>query len=107
MIGTKFYKPLDTEGKCDEYNIAVDWCNSTQKGTIKDMGEYYEVVEIPAPTQEELNAIEIERLKSELASTDYKCLKYVDGALSDEEYAETKAYRAELRAKINELQRTE
>lgn len=49
---------------------------------------------------------EIERLKAELASTDYKCLKYVDGALSDEEYAEVRAYRAELRAKINEL-RTE
>lgn len=50
---------------------------------------------------------EIERLKSELASTDYKCLKYVDGALSESEYAETKAYRAELRQRINELQRTE
>ena len=107
MIGKKYYKPIETEEECAEYNVAVDWCNSTQKGTIKDMGEYYEVVELPKPTQEEINAMEVERLKSELASTDYKCLKYVDGALSDEEYAEVKAYRAELRAKINELQRTE
>lgn len=106
MIGTKYYKPIETEEKCAEYNVAVDWCNSTQKGIIEDKGEYYEVVEIPAPTQEELNAMEVERLKSELASTDYKCLKYVDGALTEEEYAEVKKYRADLRAKINEL-RTE
>ena len=59
------------------------------------------------PTQEEINAREIERLKAELSATDYKCLKYVDGALSESEYAEVKAYRAELRQRINELQRTE
>lgn len=50
---------------------------------------------------------EIWKLKQKLADTDYKCLKYVDGALTDEEYAEVKAYRAELRQRINELQRTE
>lgn len=104
MIGTKFYKPLETQEKLDEYSAAAEWCNSTQKATIEDKGEYYEVVEIPAPTQEELNAVEIERLKAELSATDYKCLKYVDGALTDEEYAEVKAYRAELRAKINKLE---
>lgn len=50
---------------------------------------------------------EIERLKAELSATDYKCLKWMEGALTDDEYAETKAYRAELRQRINELQRTE
>lgn len=59
------------------------------------------------PTQEELNAEEVVRLKGELASTDYKCLKYVDGALTEQEYAEVKAYRASLRARINELERAE
>lgn len=101
MIGTKFYKE---NYDLDEYAAAAEWCNTTQQATIEDMGEYYEVVEIPAPTQEELNAMEIERLKAELSATDYKCLKYVDGALTDEEYAEVKAYRAELRARINELE---
>ena len=47
---------------------------------------------------------EIWKLKQKLADTDYKCLKYVDGALSESEYAETKAYRAELREQINELE---
>ena len=104
MIGTKFYKPLETQEQLDEYSAAAEWCNSTQQATIEDKGEYYEVVEIPAPTQEELNAAEVERLKAELAATDYKCLKYVDGALSEAEYAEVKEYRAGLRARINELE---
>lgn len=104
MIGTKFYKPLETQEQLDAYSQAAEWCN-TNNATIEDKGEYYEVVEIPPPTQEELNAVEIERLKGELASTDYKCLKYVDGALTDEEYAEVKAYRASLRKQINELEK--
>ena len=102
MLGKKINKPLETQEQLDEYSKTAEWC-SENHATIEDKGEYYEVVEIPAPTQEELNAMEIERLKSELASTDYKCLKYVDGALSESEYAETKAYRAELRQRINEL----
>jgi len=104
MIGTKFHKPLETPEQLCEYRDAADWCNKTQQGTIEDKGEYYEVIEIPVPTQEELKIAEIARLKSKLSATDYKCLKYVDGALTEEEYAEVKTYRAELRAKINELE---
>lgn len=101
MIGTKFYKG---DYNADDYSQAADWCNEND-ATIVDQGDYYEVVEVPAPTQEELNAIEIERLKGELAATDYKCLKYIDGALTEEEYAEVRAYRSELRARINELEK--
>ena len=100
MIGTKFYKE---NLNLNEYSSCAEWCNSNN-ATIEDKGDYYEVVEIPAPTQEEINTREVERLKSELASTDYKCLKYVDGAISESEYAEIRAYRAELRRKINELE---
>ena len=56
------------------------------------------------PTQKEINETKIARLKSELSATDYKTLKYVDGALSESEYAEVRAYRAELRRQINELE---
>ena len=48
---------------------------------------------------------QIEILKKKLADTDYKCLKYVDGALTEEEYTEVKAYRAELRKQINVLEK--
>lgn len=47
---------------------------------------------------------EITALKMLLSGTDYKCLKYAEGALAEEEYAETKQQRAEWRRKINELE---
>ena len=71
-------------------------------------GKYIEM------TQEEIEALqnvprdiqaEIEVLKQELSETDYKCLKYVDGALSEEEYATVREYRQSLRDKINELEK--
>ena len=43
-------------------------------------------------------------LESELAETDYLCLKYTDGALSEEEYEPIRRQRAEYRAEINALQ---
>lgn len=104
MLGKKINKPLETQEALDEYSKTAEWCNNNN-ATIEDKGEYYEVVEISKPTQEELNAAEIERLKAELAATDYKCLKYVDGALTDAEYAEVKAYRQALRDKINSLEK--
>lgn len=102
MLGTKFNKPLETQEQLDAYSSAAEWCNANS-AHIEDKGEYYEVVENAKPTQEELNTAEIARLKMELAATDYKCLKYVDGALTEEEYAEVRAYRQELRREINEL----
>lgn len=43
-------------------------------------------------------------LKSELVETDYLCLKFTDGALSEEEYAPIRRQRAAYRAEINALQ---
>ena len=60
------------------------------------------------PTAKELANAEkknqIEGLKAELAKTDYKCLKFVDGALTEEEYAEVRTYRQSLRDQINQLE---
>lgn len=47
---------------------------------------------------------EIAALKSLLRDTDYQALKYAEGALTEAEYAETKAKRAVWRARINELE---
>ena len=59
MIGTKFYTDnYDLE----EYAKAAEWCNSNN-ATIEDKGEYYEVVEIPAPSLEEVKAQKISELK--------------------------------------------
>ena len=62
MIGNKFYKPLETQEQLDSYSQAAEWCN-TNNATIEDKGEYYEVVEIPAPSLEEVKAQKISELK--------------------------------------------
>lgn len=52
----------------------------------------------PTPAQR------IEELKSELAATDYKAIKYAEGWLTEEEYAPIKADRQAIRDEINALE---
>lgn len=52
---------------------------------------------------EQINS-EITALKQLLTNSDYKALKYSEGLISDIEYAETKLYRENLRAQINQLE---
>ena len=47
---------------------------------------------------------EIAELKAKLDATDYQAIKYAEGILSDEEYAEMKAQRQAWRDRINELE---
>ena len=47
---------------------------------------------------------EIATLKGCLAQTDYKAIKYAEGWITEEEYAETKAQRQAWRDRINELE---
>ena len=47
---------------------------------------------------------EIAELKSKLDATDYQAIKYAEGFLTDEEYAEMKAQRQAWRDRINELE---
>lgn len=58
MIGTKFFKE-NFDGK--SYADAAKWCN-TNGATIEDKGEYYEVVEIPAQTFNELKTIKLTQI---------------------------------------------
>lgn len=48
--------------------------------------------------------MQILELKAQLQKTDYKAIKYSEGWLSDEEYAETKAERQRIREEINRLE---
>ena len=47
---------------------------------------------------------EIKMIKSYLAATDYKALKFSDGALTEEEYAPIRAQRQAWRDEINMLE---
>lgn len=87
-----------------EYSEVAEWCNQGGEYHIEDAGEYYHTVKNPEPSKSEVIQQEIAELKSQLDATDYKCLKYVDGALTDEEYAEVKEERQSLRDRINELE---
>lgn len=55
-------------------------------------------------SQKEILRREIADLKSKLAATDYQAIKYAEGVITAEEYAEMKAQRQAWRDKINELE---
>lgn len=61
MIGTRFYKPLID---LSAYSTAAKWCNENGKATIEDKGDYYEVVEIPGPTVDEVREQKINELNA-------------------------------------------
>lgn len=63
---------------------------------------------IAAPFNEEQKALykEISELKKYLRDTDYKAIKYSDGAYTEEEYAPIREQRAASRARINEIEQS-
>lgn len=48
---------------------------------------------------------QINALKEQLAETDYKALKFIDGEFTEEEYAPIRKERKNYRIKINELEK--
>lgn len=66
--------------------------------------EYEEICVYVLYTEEELAAREIAALKAKLSSTDYQAIKFAEGEMTAEEYAETKGKRATWRKKINKLE---
>lgn len=54
MLGKRFNKPVED---LEEYASTAEWCNNSgNRYTIEDKGDYFEVVEIPPPTPEEVKA---------------------------------------------------
>jgi len=84
------------------YSDLALWCNENNYCII-DQGNYYEVME-NTQTLNDLKVNKLLRIKEMIASTDYKCLKYVDGELTEEEYVETRALRATLRTAYNAIE---
>lgn len=65
--------------------------------TAKEIAEYEASIKLSTEEQ-------IEMLKQNLSDTDYKAIKYAEGLISDEEYAETKKLRQQWRKEINQLE---
>ena len=95
----------------------IEITEQERKQPLPDKYSYYAVVDGKftikrrTPTDEEVKADEaaainkeISELKKKLFDTDYKAIKYSEGWLTDEEYAEAKAQREEWRKRINELE---
>ena len=95
----------------------IEITEQERKQPLPDKYSYYAVVDGKftinrrTPTIEELHNDdiqdinrEINELKKKLFDTDYKAIKYAEGLLTDEEYAEAKAQREEWRKRINELE---
>lgn len=81
------------------------------KEPIEEHDEYEEIQVYIPYTEEELKQFEqnkildeIEEIKQQLAATDYKTLKYIDGCYTEEEYAEIKSFREMLREQIRALE---
>ena len=66
----------------------------------EDGNPYYTYVDAPEPPVRERLAAAM----AELAATDYYALKYVDGELSEGEYAAIRKRRARLRERVRELE---
>lgn len=64
--------------------------------------EFHIVVPYTAEQTEMYTSLKM--LKKMLEQTDYKALKYADGAYTEEEYAPIRQQRAEWRALINEIE---
>ena len=96
----------------------IEITEQERKQPLPDKYSYYAVVDGKftikrrTPTDEEAsrdksqaNNSEISELKRNLFDTDYKAIKYSEGWLTDEEYAEVKTQREEWRKRINELEK--
>ena len=76
MIGTKFYKPLETQEQLDSYSQAAEWCNNNN-AMIEDKGDYYEVVAIVV-TLDETKASKLAELKALRDAKETEPVQYID-----------------------------
>lgn len=96
----------------------IEITEQERKQPLPDKYSYYAVVDgkftikrraltVEEVSRDKTQAInkEINELKKKLFDTDYKAIKYSEGWLTDEEYAEVKAQREQWRKRINELEK--
>lgn len=92
----------------DEYAKRAHFCNQNGLQIVEieadEKGRRFQIQEMPAPTQEELNQREMQILKQQLINMDYKTSKYVDGEYTTEDWAVITAERKAIRARIRELE---
>lgn len=102
------YKINDIFYVDEEYSQRAEFCNNNGLVIVEieadEKGRRFQIQEVPAPTQEELNQQRIYELKQKLNETDYQAIKFAEGLITESEYAEIKAKRQAWRDEINELE---
>lgn len=87
-------------------NILERWERKNGRA-IRDVDNEYGIgfhICIPYTDEQKTMYAEIRELKKYLEATDFRALKYADGAYTEEEYAPYKNARASARARINEIE---
>mgnify|MGYP006967161806 CR=1 FL=1 len=90
-----------------DYKFLDKALNSGNPKKVKQTEKFIDLVGV---TKEEIAELQptveqqIEFLKQKLKDTDYKAIKYAEGAISEQEYAEIKALRQSWRDEINRLE---
>lgn len=87
-----------------EGTIEVEVENPREIQLCVDTYEDGVIIKKPTP-KADLNRQRIIELKNKLAATDYYCLKFVDGELTEEEYLPIKVQRQAYRDEINALEK--
>jgi hypothetical protein len=118
---SKYYDGTDLQDKIYNYSIGIDGTATfVNKGMpLSDCIHSAAQIDIggkiylngawtdrPAVLQDlaQLKLQKCADIRMKITSTDYDCLKYVDGALTEEQYASTKAKRAALRLAFNDVE---
>ena len=89
------FQALECRAKCisDDLTAVIDYVKTGSELLQEEIEQKNEEIRI-----------QIYELKAQLAATDYKALKYIEGEISEEDYAETRELRKALRAEINQLE---
>lgn len=83
----------------------VEWIVDVPAVESREAYSEYEDISIYIQyTEKELANHEVANLKSKLAATDYQAIKYAEGLITPEKYAEIKERRQTWRNRINELE---
>jgi FtsZ-binding cell division protein ZapB len=83
----------------------VKWIVEVPAVEGKEAYDEEEEIRIYIPyTEKELSQIEINELKGKLRATDYQAIKFAEGELTEEEYAQTRLQRKAWRERINALE---
>ena len=113
---------ITSESNADELREAIpETCDFIFVDTLPQFTPYrqiYKVVDnaltvedlqLTAEQEKEVSIMEINNqiytLKEQLAETDFKALKFIDGELTEDEYAPIREQRHNFRVKINELEK--